>query len=243
MFRSSAAGRRRRAATLVGLLAVTLLSGLLSVGPDPISHASADTAPPADPTLPTTVSAAVLPTVQINGVVWAQVIVGNTVYATGEFTSARPAGSALGVNETPRSNILAYNLTTGNLITTWAPTLNAQGMAITASADGSTIYVGGDFDMVSGQWRSRVAALDATTGAVKAFNPGANTTVRAFALNPRPTRSTTAASSPRSATATPASPTAPASPQSTPRPARCSPGRRRRTSRSSAWWSTRRAAA
>src|SRR4051812_7414353 len=101
MFLSSAAGRRRRAATLVGLLAVTLLSGLLSVGPDPISTASADTAP-VDPALPTTVSSAVLPTVQINGVVWAQVIVGNTVYATGEFTSARPAGSALGVNETPR---------------------------------------------------------------------------------------------------------------------------------------------
>ena len=50
-----------------------------------ITPAAADTAPP-DPSAPETVSAAALPTVQINGVVWAQVIVGNRVYATGQFT-------------------------------------------------------------------------------------------------------------------------------------------------------------
>jgi hypothetical protein len=182
MFRSAGI-RRRRGVALVGILAISLVSGALSVLPGAVAPAGADTAP-VDPSLPTTVSAAALPTVQINGVVWAQVIVGNRVYATGEFTQARPAGSALGVNETPRSNILAYDLTTGALITSWAPTLNAQGLAITASADGSRIYVGGDFDQVSGQWRSRVAAIDAQTGAVLPFNPGANTTVRAFALNP-----------------------------------------------------------
>ena len=66
-----------------------------------------------DPSVPETVSAAALPTVQINGVVWDQVIVGNRVFATGQFTQARPAGAAPGTNETPRSNILAYDLTTG----------------------------------------------------------------------------------------------------------------------------------
>src|SRR5205085_1204267 len=144
--------------------------------------AMADTAP-VDPSLPETVSAAALPTVQINGVVWAQVIVGNRVYATGQFSRARPAGAALGTSETPRSNILAYDLTTGALITSWAPSLNAQGLRLAASADGSTIYVGGDFDQVSGQSRSRIAALDAQTGAVLPFNPGANATVEALALN------------------------------------------------------------
>ena len=143
--------------------------------------AAADTAP-ADPSLET-VSAAALPTAQINGVVWAQVIVGNRVYATGQFSQARPVGAALGTNETPRSNILAYDLTTGALIPTWAPTLNAEGLRLAASADGSTIYVGGDFDQVNGQWRSRIAAIDAQTGAVLPFNPGANATVEAIALN------------------------------------------------------------
>ncbi|MCF7553846.1 LamG domain-containing protein [Pseudonocardia sp. WMMC193] len=146
--------------------------------------AYADTAPPpATPPTTPTVAADSLPTVQINGVVWDQVTVGNTVYATGRFTSARPAGSAAGSNETARSNILAFNLSTGALITSWAPSLNAQGLTIAASADGSTIYVGGDFTQVSGTTRSRIAALDAATGAVKAFNPVAGTTVRAIAVD------------------------------------------------------------
>ena len=78
---------------------------------------------------------------------------------------------------------MAYNLTTGARITTWAPTLNAQGMTIAASADGCTIYVAGDFDQVSGQSRSRIAAINATTGAVLPFNPRANSRVNAIALN------------------------------------------------------------
>jgi PKD repeat protein len=139
--------------------------------------AGADTAPVASGT-PATVSADSLPTVQINGVVWDQVVVGNTVYATGKFTSARPAGAAAGTNETPRSNVLAYNLTTGSLIATWAPTLNAQGRSITASADGSIVYVGGDFTSVSGTTRNRVVALNASTGAViTGFNANVNSWV------------------------------------------------------------------
>jgi hypothetical protein len=133
---------------------------LLSAG-----AAAADTRPPG-PQTPSTVSADPLPTVQINGVAWDQVIVGERVYVTGEFTQARPAGAAVGTNETPRNNILAYDLRTGTLITDWAPALNAQGFVITASPDGSRIYVGGDFTQANGVTRNRLVALDARTGAV-----------------------------------------------------------------------------
>ena len=75
------------------------------------SPASADTAPP-DPGTPITMAADLLPTVQINGVAWDQEIVGNTVYVAGEFTHGAPGGAAAGEPE-PRSNLLAYNLTTG----------------------------------------------------------------------------------------------------------------------------------
>ena len=56
--------------------------------------AAADTAPP-DSSLPATVSSDPLPTAQIDsaGVVWTQAVVGNTVYAGGNFTKARPAGA------------------------------------------------------------------------------------------------------------------------------------------------------
>ncbi|MGZ4756386.1 MAG: LamG-like jellyroll fold domain-containing protein, partial [Acidimicrobiia bacterium] len=181
MFSSVGGLRGRRASLVGGLLAMALLGATLNLNLS-VTPAAADTAP-ADPALET-VSAAVLPTVQINGVVWAQVIVGNRVYATGQFTNARPAGAASGTNTTARSNILAFDVTTGALITSWAPSLNAQGLAIAASADGSTIFVGGDFTQVSGVTRNRVVALNAQTGAViTGFNPNANSRVSALAIN------------------------------------------------------------
>ncbi|WP_298862254.1 PKD domain-containing protein [uncultured Microbacterium sp.] len=118
-----------------------------------------------------TVTADALPTVQINGIVWDQEIVGNVVYAVGQFSSARPAGAAAGTNETPRSNILAYNLTTGELITSFAPTINAQVRQVAASPDGTRLYIVGDFTSVNGQTRNRVAAFDLPSGALSDFNP------------------------------------------------------------------------
>jgi PKD repeat protein len=169
---------RTRISILSGVIVAALGLAVLSLAPT----ASADTAPLPPVTTPT-VSADGLPTVQVNGVVWNQVIVGNTVYATGAFTKARPAGSALGVNETDRSNLLAYNLTTGALVTGWAPTLNAQGLTIAASTDGTRIYVGGDFTTANGVTRNRIAAFDATSGAlVTTFGPGVNGRVRSIVV-------------------------------------------------------------
>ena len=51
------------------------------------------------------VTAVALPTVQIDGVVWSQAIVGNTVYAGGTSpTRARPAPPP-GTQLTPRANL------------------------------------------------------------------------------------------------------------------------------------------
>lgn len=118
-----------------------------------------------------TVSADALPTVQINKTVWSQVVVGNTVYAGGTFTKARPAGNAAGVGEVDRTYLLAYDLTTGVLINSFAPVLNAEVKAVTASPDGKTLYVVGSFTKVNGQDRSRIAAFDTATGALKSFAP------------------------------------------------------------------------
>jgi PKD repeat protein len=168
-------GRRVAHSLLAATLALSSLAIVELVG---APAADAAPLPPLVESGDNHVTADVLPTVQINGVVWDQEIVGNTVYAVGEFTSARPAGSPPGQNQTPRSNILAYNLQTGALITSFAPTLDRQAKAVTASPDGSRIYVGGQFTVVNGVNRFRIAALNPSTGAlITSFNAAVDYTV------------------------------------------------------------------
>jgi hypothetical protein len=142
--------------------------------------AQADTAPPSG--VPATVSADRLPTWQVNGVVWSAVTVGNTVYATGKFTKARPAGTATGnAKEVTRTNLLAFNITTGNLITSFKHSLNGQGLRISASPNGSRVYVGGEFTTVDGQTRNHIAAFNTSTGALDPnFKPSVSAKVRAI---------------------------------------------------------------
>jgi len=167
-------GRRLGAASLLGVAL------LIATAPGSGALAVADTAP--DSGTPATVSADALPTWQINGVVWSQVLVGNTVYATGSFTRARPPGVAAGgAGEVTANNIFAFDVTTGNRVSSFSHSLNAQGRVITASADKTTIYVGGDFTSVDGAAHGHLAAFDRATGALKStFTPNVGGTVRAL---------------------------------------------------------------
>ncbi|WP_067915434.1 LamG-like jellyroll fold domain-containing protein [Actinomadura rubrobrunea] len=167
--------RRVAAVTAAGALAATSVQGVVA-GP-----AAADTAPPAG--TPATVSADPLPTWQVNGVVWSMTTVGNTVYATGNFTKARPPGTAEGSGqEVDARNIVAFDIRTGELVTSFRHSLNGQGLRIVASPDGRRVYVGGEFTEVDGQPRSRLAAFDTATGAlVPDFAPTVSAKVRAIA--------------------------------------------------------------
>ncbi|MCA4133607.1 PKD domain-containing protein [Arthrobacter sp. M4] len=168
------------AALTSGAVAVSL--GILGVGAVAVVTAApavADTAPAA-PT-PATVAADGLPTVQHNGVAWAQVIIGNKVYVGGTFTEARPAGAAVGTQGVPRGNILAYDLTTGVLDNAFAPSINGEVTALAASPDGSRLYAGGSFTAINGATVWRVAALNPTTGAIDLnFLPKMSASVRAI---------------------------------------------------------------
>src|SRR4051812_33168495 len=176
---------RRRSAlrtAVLGLLTAVLAIATLAGLPPGVAHADSAPTVPSNAATPPTVSADALPTVQVNGVVWSQVVVGNTVYAAGRFTAARPAGAAAGTNQTTRNNLLAYDITTGALATSFAPNLNAQALVVAASPDGRRIYVGGDFTQANGQARNRIAAYDTATGAlVTTFRPAVTGAVRAIA--------------------------------------------------------------
>lgn len=172
---STSTRRRSRATRWAAALPLLLLT--------PLSVVPAATAATAAATPPAAVSADALPTVQVDGVVWDTLVVGGTVYATGSFAQARPAGAAPGTSQTARANILAFDLATGALLTGWNARLNGQGLALAASADGTRVFVGGDFTTVNGVARARIAALDSRTGAlVTGFRADANARVRALAV-------------------------------------------------------------
>jgi len=130
-------------------------------------------------------TAAPLPTAQIDGVAWGQLVVGDVVYVVGSFSNARPAGALAGQQEVPRSNILAYDINTGELIEDFAPTLNGAGRSLALSEDGKTLYVAGEFDRVNDQWHSRLAAFDISQGhgtLISSFQPVFSTTVKDIAV-------------------------------------------------------------
>uniref|UniRef100_UPI001E3E9149 PKD domain-containing protein n=1 Tax=Propioniciclava soli TaxID=2775081 RepID=UPI001E3E9149 len=168
-------GRLARSAcalTLSILLVVGFLAGIV-----PSAQAATSGPPPVVDNPSNAVTGDALPTAQINGVAWDQAIVGTTVYVAGQFTSARPAGAAAGTGESPRQNLMSYNLTTG-VMTSWAPQVNGRIRVVTASPDGSRIYIGGSFSQVNGQPRSRVAAFNTSDGSLVAtFAPSAGSDV------------------------------------------------------------------
>ena len=162
------------------LLAAATLAALTAVQAGP---AQADTSPPSG--TPATVSADALPTWQVNGVVWSMAVVGTTVYATGSFSKARPPGVAAGgTGEVDAGNLFAFDITTGNRVSSFNHSLNAQGRVVTASPDGSRVYVGGDFTTVDGAAHGHVAAFKTADGTLDAgFTANVSNTVRALASN------------------------------------------------------------
>ncbi|MBN9155506.1 MAG: PKD domain-containing protein [Microbacterium sp.] len=164
-------GPFRRTVAAIATAAVFAAGLVVAVGAAPAASAASGPAP-IEQRNAQTVTADPLPTVQIDsGIVWAQVVNGDTVYAGGSFSNARPAGAAAGTNLMPRSNILAYNINTG-VATSFAPVINGTVKSLAVSPDGTRLYVGGSFSQVDGQTRWNLAAFDTATGTlVSSFKP------------------------------------------------------------------------
>ncbi len=89
---------------------------------------------------------------------------GSVVYAGGDFDA---------IGGATRRKIAALDAATGNA-TAWNPnaTLASSNLAVqTIAVDGNTVYAGGDFTIIGGQSRNKLAALDAASGAATPWNP------------------------------------------------------------------------
>jgi hypothetical protein len=116
---------------------------------------------------------------------WAPVATGTT--ATFDNTAVRSmkikdnqlyiGGLFLNVNGSTRPNLAAIDLTTGTL-TAWNPVVGDGKTTIqfvnTLDISGSTVYIGGMFNLINGIARTHLAAVDATTGIPAAWAPEVN---------------------------------------------------------------------
>jgi hypothetical protein len=99
---------------------------------------------------------------------------GGLIFAGGTFAS---------VNGSPRANLAAFDAATGVLDPGFVANTDKTVRAIAPSADGASLFVGGLFKKVGGLSRSRLAKVNAGTGAVdSAWAPKASAEVKALAV-------------------------------------------------------------
>jgi hypothetical protein len=108
--------------------------------------------------------------------------VGGTVYVGGMFTTmVPPAGSSAA--SVIRNRLAAFDVS-GRTLSSWNPDANGNVRALAASADGTKLYVGGDFTKIGGVSAPKIAMLDRATGqVVRTFRSNVKGRVFSIALS------------------------------------------------------------
>jgi hypothetical protein len=101
-----------------------------------------------------------------DGAVNSLALAGSHLFIGGDFTSIADADST----SFSRENIAVVDVGSGKISGLSADT---DGQVLALATDGQTVWVGGRFSKFDSAKRSRIAAIDANTGALTAFNPGA----------------------------------------------------------------------
>jgi len=96
----------------------------------------------------------------LDGIVNAIVPVGNQIVAAGTFTQVKEPGGVI-LN---RTNIFAFDATTGKINLNFAPVLDGEVLALATDGSGTSVFIGGAFSTVNGQTSRRLAELDLATG-------------------------------------------------------------------------------
>ena len=97
----------------------------------------------------------------LNGKVAAIVQVGNKIVAGGQFTQV--ASAAAPTTAIARSNIFAFDATTGAIDTAFAPVLDAQVESLAVAPDGLHVFAGGSFTKINGVAQKSLVKLRLAT--------------------------------------------------------------------------------
>src|SRR5215207_10431153 len=118
----------------------------------------------------------------LDGKVAAIVQVGNKMVAGGQFT--RVASAAAPTTAIPRSNIFAFDATTGAIDTAFAPVLDGQVEALAVAPDGLHVFAGGSFTKINGAAQKSLVKLRLSDGArITAFKGKTNARVKDMAVS------------------------------------------------------------
>jgi hypothetical protein len=115
----------------------------------------------------------------LDGQVNAIVQIGNEIVVGGEFSQVQQPGGVI-LN---RSNIFAFNATTGAIDPNFAPVLDRPVNALAPAPDGQSVLLGGTFSTVNGQTIRRLVELSLGTGQpITTFKAKPNAAVYDLAL-------------------------------------------------------------
>jgi hypothetical protein len=99
---------------------------------------------------------------QTDGPVWSIARAGTRIYLAGDFRSLTDGQG----HSVARAGLAALDAASGAPIRSWTPSADDLVRAIAPSADGTKIYVGGDFDRIDGRPRRHLAAIRASDGSL-----------------------------------------------------------------------------
>ena len=118
----------------------------------------------------------------LDGKVAAIVQVGNKMVAGGQFTQV--ASTAAPTTPIARSNIFAFDATTGAIDTAFAPVLDAQVESLAVAPDGLHVFAGGSFTKINGVAQKSLVKLRLSDGArITAFKGKTNARVKDMAVS------------------------------------------------------------
>lgn len=107
-------------------------------------------------------------------------VIGNRVFIAGTFTSI----ANVGATPIAQKSLASYNIDTGKIDTGFRPTFDGSVEAVEASPDGSSLYVAGSFNTISGVTKRKIARLNPLTGApVAGFTATADGRATALAVS------------------------------------------------------------
>lgn len=111
-------------------------------------------------------------------------IPGNRVYSVTRLDNSIVMGGAFtSVGGIFRKGLALIDLATGQADPAFQADVDKMVLDLVPTADGSSVFVAGDFKTIGGQARNKVAKIDTATGAVSSFKVGMNNTVIRLGLH------------------------------------------------------------